>query len=71
VYSLEEIVAEARKPKGSRAFCISTHMKTYHLQKEPSGRLFIDTKKHRGCEKLKSCEAASWQEAKEKLTKPA
>jgi hypothetical protein len=42
-------------------------MKTYFLQKEKSGRLFIDDHLHANCEKVEAVEAASWKEAKSKL----
>jgi hypothetical protein len=42
-------------------------MKTFYLQQEQSGRLFIDEVQHDGCEQIKSCEAMTWRDAKEKL----
>jgi glycine/serine hydroxymethyltransferase len=45
-------------------------MKTYFLQKEKSGRLFIDNRLHEGCEKIDTVEAECWKEAKAKLTLP-
>jgi hypothetical protein len=44
-------------------------MKTFYLQQEKSGRLFIDDNPHDGCEQIRSCEAANWRDAKEKLSK--
>lgn len=44
-------------------------MKTFYLQQEKSGRLFIDEKQHDECEQIKSCEAPTWRDAKEKLSK--
>jgi hypothetical protein len=46
-------------------------MKTYFLQKEKSGRLFIDDHLHDGCEQVETVEAESWKEAKAKLILPA
>jgi hypothetical protein len=46
-------------------------MKTFYLQKEKSGRQFIDEKLHNGCEQIKATEAETWKQAKAELTKPA
>lgn len=42
-------------------------MKTFYLQQEKSGRQFIDEVQHDNCEQIKSCEAKTWRDAKEKL----
>jgi hypothetical protein len=55
----------------SRGFFHGAPMKTYFLQKEKSGRLFIDDQLHAGCKKIETVEAESWKEAKAKLTLPA
>lgn len=44
-------------------------MKTFYLQQEKSGRIFIDEAQHEGCEQIKACEAKNWLDAKEKLSK--
>jgi hypothetical protein len=42
-------------------------MKTFCLQQEKSGRLFIDETLHDSCELVDQCEARTWREAKDKL----
>lgn len=67
-YSLGAIVRgvteSADSHLGGGFFASKGDMKTYYLQKDPTGREFIDDSMHEDCKEIGRVQAPSWKSAR-------